>query len=64
MIQWLIEPHLIDPAKVPRVALQNGVSIAGALLVTEILISEIPEERAFCLQHRSHFRPPKLFSSM
>jgi len=35
---------VIDPAKVVRIALQNASSIAGLLLNTEGLISDIPEE--------------------
>jgi chaperonin GroEL len=32
---------IIDPAKVTRCALQNAASIAGLMLTTEALISEI-----------------------
>jgi len=34
---------VIDPAKVTRSALQNAASIAGLMLTTEALISEIQE---------------------
>ena len=37
---------IIDPTKVVRCALQNAASIAGLMLTTEALISEIPEENA------------------
>jgi len=40
----LIKAGIIDPAKVVRIALQNGASIATILLSTEALVSEIPEE--------------------
>jgi chaperonin GroEL len=40
----LVEAGVIDPAKVTRSALQNAASIAGLMLTTEALISEIPEE--------------------
>ena len=40
----LIKSGVIDPAKVVRIALQNASSIAGLLLNTEGLISDIPEE--------------------
>jgi len=39
----MIEAGIIDPAKVARCALQNAASIAGLMLTTEALISEIPE---------------------
>lgn len=37
---------VIDPTKVTRVALENAASIAGMLLTTECVISEIKEENA------------------
>ena len=40
----MIASGIIDPAKVVRIALQNAASVAGLLLTTEGLISEIPEE--------------------
>ena len=40
----LIEAGVLDPTKVVRAALQNASSIAGLLLTTEALVSEIPEE--------------------
>jgi chaperonin GroEL len=40
----LIEAGIIDPAKVVRVALENAVSVAGTLLLTEATMTEIPEE--------------------
>jgi chaperonin GroEL len=36
---------VVDPTKVTRSALQNAASIAGLLLTTEALISEVPEEK-------------------
>lgn len=36
---------IIDPTKVTRLALENAASIAGLLLTTEAVVSEIPEER-------------------
>lgn len=38
----LIAAGVIDPAKVTRCALQNAASIAGLMLTTEVLISELP----------------------
>jgi chaperonin GroEL len=43
-IEDLVESGVIDPTKVVRVALQNAASIAGLLLTTEALISELPEK--------------------
>jgi chaperonin GroEL len=40
----MISAGILDPAKVTRSALQNAASIAGLLLTTEALISEIPVE--------------------
>ncbi len=37
---------VIDPTKVTRVALENAASIAGMLLTTECVLSEIKEEKA------------------
>ena len=39
----LIEAGVIDPAKVSRTALQNASSVAGLLLTTECLVTEIKE---------------------
>ncbi|HEU4836206.1 MAG TPA: chaperonin GroEL [Pyrinomonadaceae bacterium] len=39
----LVAAGVIDPAKVTRCALQNAASIAGLMLTTEALISELPE---------------------
>ena len=40
----LVESGVIDPAKVTRSALQNAASIAGLMLTTEALVSELPED--------------------
>jgi len=36
---------IIDPTKVARLALENAASIAGLLLTTEAVVSDIPEEK-------------------
>jgi chaperonin GroEL len=41
----MIKMGVVDPTKVTRSALQNAASIAGLLLTTEALVSEIPEEK-------------------
>ncbi|OGS35070.1 MAG: chaperonin GroL [Elusimicrobia bacterium RIFOXYC2_FULL_34_12] len=40
----MVKSGIIDPAKVTRFALQNAASIAGLLLTTECLITDIPEK--------------------
>jgi chaperonin GroEL len=40
----LVKAGVIDPAKVTRTALQNAASIAGLMLTTEALVSELPED--------------------
>ena len=40
----LIAAGVIDPTKVSRVALENAASVAGMILTTECVISDIPEE--------------------
>ncbi len=36
---------IIDATKVARVALENAVSVAGTLLLTEATLTEIPETK-------------------
>jgi len=40
----LVKAGVVDPTKVTRTALQNAASIAGLLLTTECMITEIPEK--------------------
>ncbi|MGD0537763.1 MAG: chaperonin GroEL [Verrucomicrobiota bacterium] len=40
----LLKAGVVDPKKVTRTALQNAASIAGLLLTTECLITELPEK--------------------
>jgi chaperonin GroEL len=40
----MIERGIVDPLKVTRSALQNGASIAGMILTTESLVTDIPEK--------------------
>ena len=40
----LVKAGVVDPKKVTRTALQNAASIAGLLLTTECLITELPEK--------------------
>lgn len=41
----LMETGIIDPTKVVRVGLENAVSVASVLLLTEATMTEIPEEK-------------------
>ena len=41
----LVKAGVVDPAKVTRTALQNAASVAGLLLTTECMITEIPEKK-------------------
>jgi chaperonin GroEL len=40
----LIKAGVVDPTKVTRSALQNAASIAGLLLTTEAIVTEVPEK--------------------
>jgi len=42
----MLEKGIIDPTKVTRSALQNAASIAGLLMTTEALVTELPEKEA------------------
>ena len=41
----LVEAGIIDSTKVVRIALENAVSVASVLLLTEATLTEIPEEK-------------------
>ena len=42
----MVKAGIIDPTKVTRSAVQNAASIAGLLLTTESLITDIPEKKS------------------
>ena len=42
----LVQAGILDPTKVVRVALENAVSVASVLLLTEATMTEIPEKSA------------------
>jgi chaperonin GroEL len=46
--EWvdLFEAGIVDPTKVVRVALENAVSVAGTLLLTEATLTEAPERKS------------------
>jgi len=37
---------ILDPAKVTRTALQAAGSVAGLMITTEAMVSELPEDKA------------------
>jgi chaperonin GroEL len=41
----LLKAGVIDPVKVSRSTLQNAASIAGLMLTTKAVISELPEKK-------------------
>lgn len=41
----MMETGIIDPTKVTRYALQNAASVAGLILTTAVMVTDIPEER-------------------
>ncbi len=42
----LVQAGIIDPAKVTRCALENAASVAGMILSTEALVTDLPERHA------------------
>ena len=50
----MIEAGIIDPTKVTRCALQNAASVAGLMLTTEVMVTEIPEEKKAPAGGHSH----------
>jgi chaperonin GroEL len=46
-----VKAGVLDPAKVTRSALQNAASIAGLLLITECMVTELPEKKEAQMQN-------------
>jgi chaperonin GroEL len=44
-VKAAVEKGIIDPTKVTRCALQNAASVAGLMLTTEVMVTEILEEK-------------------
>ena len=42
-LSWFAE-FILDPTKVTRTALQNAASIAGLMITTEAMVSELPKK--------------------
>jgi chaperonin GroEL len=40
----MLKAGILDPVKVTRSALQNAASVAGLVLTTEVIITDMPEE--------------------
>jgi chaperonin GroEL len=47
----LVKAGVVDPTKVTRTALQNAASIAGLLLTTEAIITDLPEKKEAAPAH-------------
>src|SRR6266849_28499 len=50
----MFEAGIIDPTKVTRYALQNAASVAGLMLTTEVMVTEIPEGKKASAMGHSH----------
>jgi chaperonin GroEL len=50
----LIKAGIVDPTKVTRSALQNAVSIASMLLITEAVVANLPEKKDKEMPHAGH----------
>lgn len=46
MVEDMLKEGIVDPAKMPRMALENAVSAAAILLTTEAAIADIPEPKS------------------
>lgn len=46
MVEDMLSAGIVDPAKMPRMALENAVSAAAMILTTEAAIADIPEPKA------------------
>ena len=44
----MLKAGVVDPAKVTRSALQNAASIAGLLLTTDCMVTDLPEKKEGC----------------
>lgn len=42
----MLEMGILDPTKVTRTALQQAASVAGMMITTECMITELPKEEA------------------
>ena len=42
----MLEMGILDPAKVTRTALQAAASVAGLMITTEAMVTDLPEDNA------------------
>jgi chaperonin GroEL len=42
----MMQAGIIDPTKVERVALQNAASVASLILTTQVLVTDLPDDKA------------------
>ncbi len=47
----MIKAGIIDPTKVVRTALQDAASVAGLVITTEAMVSEVPQKECSCGGH-------------
>lgn len=47
----MVKAGIIDPTKVVRTALQDAASVAGLLITTEAMVTEIPQKECACSSH-------------
>ncbi len=47
----LIKAGIVDPTKVVKCALQNAASVAGLLITTEVMITDLPEKKKEAAPH-------------
>ncbi|MBI5884364.1 MAG: chaperonin GroEL [Elusimicrobia bacterium] len=50
----LYKAGVVDPLKVTRTALENAVSLAGTILTTEVLVTDIPEKKEPAMPGHGH----------
>ena len=47
----MVKAGIIDPTKVVRTALQDAASVAGLVITTEAMVSEVPQKECGCGGH-------------
>jgi chaperonin GroEL len=53
----LLEAGIVDATKVVRIALENAVSVASVLLLTEATLTEVPDEKDHARRHETDLSP-------
>ena len=44
----MVKAGIIDPTKVVRTALQDAASVAGLVVTTEAMVTEVPQKECSC----------------